>query len=515
MILLKKGGLIAITKRAVFIFYCRRGLLKATPVLVLLSLAFLFWVYNSTTVKAITKPKPLRGNKIVIDAGHGGIDGGTSSQDFREKDVNLSVAKKLYLELTGMGATVIMTRDRDTALDQLNTSSDSRHSRDLFARNEIIVKSAPDLFLSIHVNANPGNNRASGSIIFYNKQTPRSRNLATQLHNELNQVMEKQKFTQHLPLAATYYLLRKNLTPGVIIELGFMTNPQERNLLKDDHYQLELVRGISRGVRQYLASPDKNSPAPPSAKVSPPDQNAAFLANDLEASEATTTRSRALIALVIDDLAGGDEGLKEILNINRPLTLAVMPGRSQSTIVAEEAYQRGYQVFLHLPMEPLRGKKEWLGKGAITANMTPTQVRKTMLADLRDVPHATGFNNHMGSKVTQRPDLMKEVLLVAGEKHLIVLDSRTVEGTVIPGLARQMDLPVVERNIFLDEVNSVPHVQQQIRKLADVALKKGSAIGIGHVGLTGRNTAQAIKTMIPWLEKQGITLVFISDLVKR
>lgn len=99
------------------------------------------------------------------------------------------------------------------------------------------------------------------------------------------------------------------------------------------------------------------------------------------------------------------------------------------------------------------------------------------------------------------------------EQGKFVLDSRTSHRTQIGPVAKEMGVPVLQRSLFLDDVNSVAHVKQQLRKLARIARKQGYAIGIGHVGPTGPATATAIREMIPELESQGITIVPLSRLL--
>ncbi|KUK31622.1 MAG: N-acetylmuramoyl-L-alanine amidase [Thermoanaerobacterales bacterium 50_218] len=589
-------------------------------------LLVVFLVY--TSVPDLRGTNSLKGRKIVIDPGHGGIDGGANSSDFLEKEVNLEVAKKLYQELTRSGAQVILTRKGDVSLDQLNNISSSRHKRDLYARVSLIEKHKPDIFLSLHINANYRQPSTTGSIVFYNKGILNSEKLATVLQENLNILMEKHNLKKHRAEPADYYILRNTNYTGVIVEMGFMSNPREKEMLKTSRYQWQLTKSIVRGIEEYFSTsgnyrPNRTTenfseglpgikvyfpgskgedleceqlqtkkvllsknvtkelvfevvarlirgpqrrdlwvPFDPETKIrhivlidgvvevdfSPEftrvpggsfaellaikslvktvtqfegiygvkiliEGREAELLGHLDLSKVLTPEvPKAVIALVIDDLAGGETGRKEIMTIRRPLTLAVMPGLESSTEIAREAYRRGYEVFLHLPMEPEVGRPEWLGPGAITTATPLEKIREIVLTDLQDVPHAAGINNHMGSKITKREEMMREIFKVASEMNLIFLDSKTTPDSVAARIAKELKVPFVERDVFLDEVNSLEHVKKQIRHLAEIATKTGQAIGIGHVGITGINTSRGIIEMIPWLEDQGIELVFVSDL---
>lgn len=601
-----------------------------TLFIAIFALGLLSLVYYSEPI-SFSVLGPLKQRLVVIDPGHGGIDGGANTKDCLEKDINLAIAQKLKKELQKSGAKVILTRDKDDALDDLTTRANTRHRRDLLARTEIISQHKPDLFLSLHVNASR-RRTTTGPMVFYNKRVPRAEHLAKTIQASVNVAAYKQELQKHLAQPGDYYILNKTQYPGVIVETGFVTNSQERDLLKTKEYQQSLAESICLGVRKYFSEKPASAPGS-SLLVARPSTSDGLLAyfpkagedllgfeplnvdqatatggnpiaeiksavehlirgpqnSDLEPvfnpkaklldvgldqsivtlnfsknltllqqgseneyqgitalletlgqfpqvagvkilidNQAQTTlgqhidiskvltppQAKAKVAIVIDDLSSSDRGLDTLLGLGRPLTMAIMPKNETTRQTAELVFSKGLEVFLHLPMEPESGKASWLGNGAITSNISPDEVRKIVLDDLSTVPHAVGLNNHMGSKITKREDLMTEVLKVAKTKHLIFLDSRTTQDTVIPQLAQKLKLPYVYRSVFLDDVNSLAHVKKQIKELAKIAREQGSAIAIGHVGVSGDNTAQGLKEMIPWLEDQGIELVFVSKLVK-
>lgn len=223
---------------------------------------------------------------------------------------------------------------------------------------------------------------------------------------------------------------------------------------------------------------------------------------------------KAKVALVIDDFGQSNiTGVKEMLAIDRPFTLAVMPYLEYTEQHAREGAKLGHEVIVHLPMQPIKGKASWLGPGAITADMTPEEIIDQVRKDFAQVPGAKGFNNHMGSLITGREDLLRPVLEVTRQMNFFVLDSKTTGDSMIIPLARSMGIPYAERDVFLDEEKSIAHVQAQLNWLADVALANGSAVGIGHVGLGGEQTAQAIKAMIPVMEARGIEFVYLSQVL--
>ncbi len=198
--------------------------------------------------------KPLNGKAIIIDPGHGGIDGGTNDgHSFFEKDINLQISRKLKAELESKGASVDMTRDTDISLDKLNNLSKSRHRRDLLARVAYFNSGKYDIFISVHVNFS-SNSRAKGPVALYSGKNQKSLLLAQCMQEELNlhakNVLKKDK--GYAPVESGFFILISSQIPGVIFETGFISNPEEKRLLKDETYQEKLVQAAARGIEAYF-----------------------------------------------------------------------------------------------------------------------------------------------------------------------------------------------------------------------------------------------------------------------
>lgn len=197
---------------------------------------------------------PLKGYKIVVDAGHGGIDGGThfNNQIF-EKDLNLDVALKLRDTLVSQGAEVVITRESDIELGHLNNESPSRHQRDLLARLRIIEKESPHLFVSIHINSLPSHPSVRGPMVFYGSKKEHSKLLAVLIQERLNNI-QFNNFQQkkNRALKRDFFLLRRAPYPGVIIELGFLSNAVDRKHLQIPEFQHVLAEAVSDGIREFL-----------------------------------------------------------------------------------------------------------------------------------------------------------------------------------------------------------------------------------------------------------------------
>ncbi|AIQ46465.1 sugar deacetylase [Paenibacillus sp. FSL R7-0273] len=223
--------------------------------------------------------------------------------------------------------------------------------------------------------------------------------------------------------------------------------------------------------------------------------------------------ARSRVAIIIDDFGNGMRGTDEMFALPVKITAAVMPFLSTTEQDAKRAHERGYDVLVHLPMEPRQGKPEWLGPGAVLTSMSDAEVRQRVEAALDNVPYAIGINNHMGSKVTGDERVMRIVLTVCRERGLFFVDSHTNYRSVAGRMARELGLPPVENHIFLDDVHSAGHVLKQMRLVKEKALDDEFCVTIGHVGIQGKETAAGIRSGIAEL-KDHVDFVGISELVK-
>ncbi|WP_020616867.1 divergent polysaccharide deacetylase family protein [Paenibacillus daejeonensis] len=218
------------------------------------------------------------------------------------------------------------------------------------------------------------------------------------------------------------------------------------------------------------------------------------------------------IAIVIDDFGNGMKGTKEMLSLPIPLTVAVMPFLPTSKADAEEAHRLGHEVILHMPMEPNRGKREWLGPGALTTDLDDAEIRKRVEAAIADIPFAVGMNNHMGSKVTADRRMMRIVMEVCRENELFYLDSRTTHKSVIPEVAAEYRVPILTNQLFLDDQYHVSHIRKQLGLLDQKLSDQSEMIAIGHVGPSGLNVAAALRQWSSAMKEQA-RFVTASELI--
>lgn len=189
---------------------------------------------------------PLKNKIIYIDPGHGGSDPGAMYKEVEEKNINLEISKQLRTELQKLGATVYLIREDDYDLSVPYTVNHKRS--DLSRRSNIVNKSECHMFLSIHLNADPANSM-KGAQVFYNSRNKENVKIAKifqQLFRE--QLYSKRDYKR----ANDLYLLSRIETPAVLLELGFLSNANERYLLQTKDYQQKLVKVMVEGIQQYL-----------------------------------------------------------------------------------------------------------------------------------------------------------------------------------------------------------------------------------------------------------------------
>ncbi|WP_026688573.1 N-acetylmuramoyl-L-alanine amidase CwlD [Alteribacter aurantiacus] len=193
---------------------------------------------------------PLSGKVIVLDPGHGGIDGGASSRaGDLEKDIALQITFILRDYLQESGALVLMTREGDHDLAAEGTKRiRSRKVEDLKRRVALINESDADLFISLHLNAIP-TPQWSGAQTFYNRAVEKSDVLAKQIQAEIIRNLENTNRDAR-PINSIY-LMQQSKIPGALVEVGFLSNPTEAELLKSKDYQQSVAASIYEGILRY------------------------------------------------------------------------------------------------------------------------------------------------------------------------------------------------------------------------------------------------------------------------
>lgn len=210
-------------------------------VCIILSVLFIVCIMTAGVAVAQTNSLEFYEGVVVIDAGHGGIDGGVFVEGIKESDINLEISKKLEKELKAMNIKVIQTRKSEKAL------GDSKRA-DMKERARIINNSKPDMVVSLHVNKFKDTSRR-GVQVFYD-DTNKNKGIGVNMQSVLNTHFNNKycKRTDLVSLGGDYFMTKCSNFPSIIIECGFLSNQEDRLLLQNEQYQTDLAQVIAKGI---------------------------------------------------------------------------------------------------------------------------------------------------------------------------------------------------------------------------------------------------------------------------
>lgn len=211
------------------------------------SFFILLFFFSFLSIRAINENSlPILGKVIYLDPGHGGVDGGAQYKDIYEKDINLSIALKLEKELSALGAIVYLTRDGDYDLSVPNAVH--RKRSDLSRRSNIINNSNCDLFLSIHLNSE-SSGTWRGPQVFYDDNNQENKNIALLFQQIINKKLSGKR---EMKQAEDLYLQKRIKRPGILVEVGFLSNANDRYLLKSEEYQQKVATVLKDATILYF-----------------------------------------------------------------------------------------------------------------------------------------------------------------------------------------------------------------------------------------------------------------------
>lgn len=191
---------------------------------------------------------------IVIDAGHGGEDGGaTGKGNESEKNINLAIAKDVQQILTASGYRVVMTRTSDAALSDPLKTVHERKTSDIHNRMKIVEAQGDCIFLSIHQNYFE-QEKYNGTQVFYSKNNPESKDLAEAIRSRVTSLLQKDNTREVKPATDSIYLLWHAKVPAVLVECGFLSNVEEAKKLNNSDYQQKMAFAICCGLLDYCSA---------------------------------------------------------------------------------------------------------------------------------------------------------------------------------------------------------------------------------------------------------------------
>lgn len=228
-------------------------------------------------------------------------------------------------------------------------------------------------------------------------------------------------------------------------------------------------------------------------------------------SDAATVPRNGKIVLVLDDVGYENQPLEDVASIDARISFAVIPGSPNATESAKFLASQGYEILCHLPMEPLDYPNVSPGDNAIFIAMSDEAIREVATSNIASIPFVKGVNNHMGSRATRDPRVMRSVSDVLLQSGLYFIDSRTAGSSVAAKITRDARIPTGVRDVFLDDDPSEPAVRKQLRQLVRLSERREFVIGIGHVYPT---TVRVLREEIPRLEAAGYEFLFASDVLR-
>ncbi|MNI02498.1 Germination-specific N-acetylmuramoyl-L-alanine amidase precursor [compost metagenome] len=242
-------------KKSVVVWLTLNGAIKlALSALLVVLVVFIYSYELPATTKTWTDwTLPLSGKTIALDAGHGGPDGGAASKEgLVEKGINLAITLYLRDYLQQAGAIVVMTREEDKDLANEGTKGYSRRkTEDLLNRAEFVSKNKSNLFISVHLNSIPSA-KWRGAQTFYYPNHPDNAILASLIQGEIKRNLENTDRVAK-PADKTVYLLQTLKIPSALVEVGFLSNPEEAALLSNEIYQKKIAASIYQGILRYYS----------------------------------------------------------------------------------------------------------------------------------------------------------------------------------------------------------------------------------------------------------------------
>lgn len=238
-----RGACYRVLQRPIIVFVRRIWLLGVV-------IAFIVMLICAGSLKmSSVLSSSLKNRVIVIDPGHGGADPGAQNSGLKEKDINLDISLRLRESLESKGCNVILTReeDKDFYLPGFVLGRMAKRS-ELDKRINMATENNADLFISIHTNSFPRPN-TYGMETYYHLKSLSGKALAELIQQQLTQLQADNKRKSK---AGDYYLINQSKMPAVIVEVGFISNPRERNLLLSNNYRDSIAAAIGTGIEQYF-----------------------------------------------------------------------------------------------------------------------------------------------------------------------------------------------------------------------------------------------------------------------
>jgi polysaccharide deacetylase 2 family uncharacterized protein YibQ len=259
-----------------------------------------------------------------------------------------------------------------------------------------------------------------------------------------------------------------------------------------------------------FASPPNSSSSSSGLAAAPRLPRAIDAEWERRAVAAIVPQGRAAIAVVIDDMGLDRARSLRAIALPAPLTLSFLPYGRDAPALAILARQRGHEIMLHMPMQPLGGENP--GPQALSVDLGESEIRLRVGAALDRFGDAIGLNNHMGSRFTSDKRLLRPVMDELAARGLVFLDSRTAGNSQGVVAAGENQVPSAVRDVFIDNDLSAEAIARQLDELERLARRRGFAVAIGH---PHDATLAALALWLPGLQARGLQAVPVSAVIRR
>jgi hypothetical protein len=258
-----------------------------------------------------------------------------------------------------------------------------------------------------------------------------------------------------------------------------------------------------------LLFPSRDAPAVPGSSAFAPAGPAAPADNGTAAPGAGARQP--ILAIVVDDL--GYDPVRDAgwLAFPEKITASVLPFGPSSKTIAASARSKGFSVILHVPMEPERPSADGTEPFRLRRGMSEVEMEEAVTRMARDVPQATGASNHMGSAFTADPAAMDAFAAVLKRMGFFLLDSVTAAGSVAPEASARAGVPVLRRDVFLDDDPRPEEMRRQWDRAIAAAKARGAAVLLCH---SRRETLAALLGMLPDLRREGVRAVTAEEMLQ-
>ena len=221
---------------------------------------------------------------------------------------------------------------------------------------------------------------------------------------------------------------------------------------------------------------------------------------------------QGFIVLIIDDMGLNHRFSSRAIKLPPEVTLSYLPYASGLKKQVTNASQAGHEIMLHLPMEAHQMTDQDKVPNILMVSMTPDELEKKINWAFSQIPEFTGVNNHMGSRFTEWSEGMEVLLGAIKKRGLFFLDSRTTAKSVAFAMAKKIELPFVQRDVFIDHFQNDEAIYQQLSRLENIALKRGYVVAIAH---PHPQTIGILEKWVLTLPGKKLRLMSVQDLLKK